>query len=159
MVRGKLKIKKREIKPDPKYKRVDLAKFINKVMLRGQKYTAQKLVYDALDIVKEKTKRNSLEVFEEAIKNVSPVLEVRPRRIGGAAYQIPVEVIPKRRQHLAMKWLIEYARARKGKSFSEKLASEIIDAANSTGGAFKKKEDVHRMAEANKALAYLAKIK
>ncbi len=159
MARGRLRIKPREIKADPKYKRVDVAKFINKLMLKGKKDVARKLVYDAFDIVKEKSKKDPLEVFETALKNVSPFLEVRPKRIGGAAYQIPMEVPAKRRQHLAMRWLVLSARTRKGKSFGENLASEIQDAANSTGGAVKKKEESHRMAEANKALAYLARIK
>lgn len=159
MARGKLKFKKRIIKPDPRFKRVDVAKFINKAMLGGKKSTATSLVYGAFDKIKEKIKKDPLEVFEQALKNVGPILEVRPKRIGGAAYQIPMEVRPKRRQHLAMKWLIEASRARKGKSFDENLAQELMDAYNSTGGAFKKKEDAHRMAEANKALAYLARIK
>lgn len=159
MARGKLKIKSKKIENDPKYNRTDIAKFINKVMLGGKKSTVRILIYKAFDEIKEKTKKDPIEVFEQAIKNIGPILEVRPRRIGGAAYQIPVEVSPRRRQHLAFNWLITAARARKGKSFDQKLADEIIDAYNSTGGAFKKKEDAHRMAEANKALAYLARIK
>jgi len=159
MVRGKLKVKSKIIKPDPKYKRGDIAKFINKTMLRGQKDTARNSIYSALDKVKEKTKKDPIEVFEQALKNVGPILEVRPKRIGGAAYQIPVEVSSKRRQHLAMKWIIEAARARKGKAFDEKLAEELEDAISSTGGAYKKKEDAHKMADANKALAYLARMK
>lgn len=159
MSRGKRKTKLREIQPDPKFKRVDVSKFVNKFMVRGQKDTARILIYKSFDIIKEKTKKDPLEVFETALKNVGPILEVRPKRIGGAAYQIPVEVHPRRREHLAMKWLVESARARKGKSFDQKLAEELIDALNSTGGAIKKKDDAHRMAEANKALAYLARIK
>jgi len=159
MARGKLKIKKRIIEEDPKYKRVDIAKFINKVMLQGKKRTGQGLVYDAFSIIEEKTKKEPLEVFEAALKNVSPILEVRPRRIGGAAYQIPIEVSPRRRQHLVMKWIITAARAKKGKSFSENLAEELIDASRGAGNAFKKKEDTHKMAEANKALAYLGRVR
>jgi len=159
MARGKLKVKSKSIKSDPQYKRGDIAKFINKVMVRGQKDTARNLVYSALLKVKEKTKKDPVEIFEQALKNVSPILEVRPKRIGGAAYQIPVEVSFKRKQHLAMKWLIDAARARKGKPFDEKLAEEMEDAINGTGGAYKKKEDAHKMADANKALAYLAKIR
>jgi len=159
VARGKLKVKKREIRPDEKYKRTDISKFINKMMLRGQKSTARILLYKTFEIVEKNTKKDPLEVYDQAMRNISPILEVRPKRIGGAAYQIPVEVLFKRKQHLAFKWMITAARTRKGKSFSEKLAEEIIDAYNSTGGAFKKKEDTHRMAEANKALAYLAKMK
>lgn len=159
MVRGKLKVKSKAIVPDSKYKRGDITKFINKVMVRGQKDTARNLVYSALEKAQEKIKKDPVEIFEEALKNVSPILEVRPKRIGGAAYQIPVEVSNKRKQHLAMKWIIEAARARKGKSFDEKLAEELGDAINSTGGAYKKKEDAHKMADANKALAYLARMK
>ncbi len=159
MVRGRAKFKLKRIKEDPKYKRVDIAKFINKVMLYGKKSTAQSLVYKSFDVIKEKTKKEPLDVFDAAIRNVGPILEVRARRIGGAAYQIPVEVKPKRRQHLAMTWIINATRSKKGKSFDQKLANELIDASKSTGGSVRKKEEAHRMAEANKALAYLARIR
>jgi len=123
-------------------------------MWDGKKSLAEKICYGAFDIIREKTKRDPMEVFEEALKNVMPVLEVRPRRVGGATYQVPVEVRPDRRLSLGIRWLVEFARERSGRSMKEKLAAEIIDAANNTGGAVKKKEDTHRMAEANKAFAH-----
>ncbi|MGB9779928.1 MAG: 30S ribosomal protein S7 [Caldanaerobacter sp.] len=145
---------KREVLPDPVYNSVKVAKLINKVMWDGKKSLAQKICYGAFDIIREKTGRDPLEVFEEALNNVMPVLEVRPRRVGGATYQVPMEVRPERRLSLGIRWLVEYARQRSGKSMMEKLAAEIIDAANNTGGSVKKKEDTHRMAEANKAFAH-----
>jgi small subunit ribosomal protein S7 len=147
-------VPKRKVLPDPKYKSVRLTKLINQIMLDGKKGIAESIVYGALDIVKERTGREPMEVFEEAIKNVMPVLEVKARRVGGANYQVPVEVRPERRQTLAIRWLTNYARQRGGKSMQEKLANEIIDAANNTGSSIKKKEDTHKMAEANKAFAH-----
>ncbi|WAM34423.1 30S ribosomal protein S7 [Caldicellulosiruptor morganii] len=147
--------KKREILPDPVYNDRVVAKLINKVMKDGKKSIAQKIVYGAFDIVREKTGKDPLEVLEQALNNVMPVLEVRPRRVGGATYQIPIEVSPDRRLSLGVRWLVEYARERKDKrTMREKLAAEIMDAANNTGGAVKKKEDTHRMAEANRAFAH-----
>jgi small subunit ribosomal protein S7 len=155
MTRGKKKIK-REIEPDPLYSNTMVAKFINYVMRRGKKSIARRIVYNTLEILKEKTKKDPVEVFEQAIKNAAPVLEVRPKRIGGATYQVPVEVRGNRRIALAMRWIIEAAKSRKGKPMHEKLAEEILEAANNTGAAIKKKENMHRMAEANKAFAHFA---
>jgi small subunit ribosomal protein S7 len=145
---------KREIQPDIKYNNVMVAKFINKLMKGGKKSLATRILYTSFDIIAERTKRNPLEVFEQAIKNAAPVLEVKPRRVGGATYQIPVEVPPDRQISLAMRWLVQSARNRPGKSMAEKLAGELMDAAQGTGGAIKKKETVHKMAEANKAFAH-----
>jgi len=148
---------KREIIPDPKYNDLRLAKFINNLMQDGKKSIAQKLVYDALDIVKNKTKSdNPLEVFNKAIENVSPILEVKSRRVGGANYQVPYEVRGERKEALAIRWIIEVANKKKGKSMSEKLAQEFMDASKNEGDAMKKRENVHRMAEGNKAFAHLA---
>jgi small subunit ribosomal protein S7 len=155
-MRGK-RAPKREILPDPKYKSEKIAKFINYVMRRGKKTVAQKIVYKAFDIISEKTKQNPLEVFEKAIKNASPDQEVKARRIGGANYQIPVPVDERRKFFLAARWIIEAAREKKGKPMAEKLAEEILLAAKNEGGAIKKKEDLHKAAEANRAFAYLAK--
>lgn len=141
--------------PDPVYNDKVVAKLINKVMYDGKKSIAQKIVYGAFDIIREKTGKDPLEVLEAALNNVMPVLEVRPRRVGGATYQVPIEVAPDRRLSLGIRWLVEYARERKDKrTMKEKLAAEIMDAANNTGGAVKKKEDTHRMAEANRAFAH-----
>ena len=143
--------------PDLKYQSVRVEKFINSLMWDGKKSTARKVVYDAMDIIKEKTKtENPLEVFETAIRNVSPQMEIRSRRVGGANYQVPREVRPERRQALAYRWILQAARAGKGKPMAEKLAAEIIAASNNEGPAIKKKEDTHRMAEANKAFAHFA---
>ncbi len=147
-------VPKREIAPDPLYNNVDVAKLINKVMRDGKKSIAEKIVYGAFDIIREKTKRDPLEVFYQALNNVMPLVEVRPRRVGGANYQVPIEVRPDRSKSLGLRWLVEYARERQGRSMVEKLAQEIMDAANGTGGAVKKREDTHRMAEANKAFAH-----
>ncbi|WP_028307170.1 30S ribosomal protein S7 [Desulfitibacter alkalitolerans] len=147
-------IPKRKVLPDPKYKSVRLTKLINQIMSDGKKGTSEAIVYGALDTIKEKTGREPMEVFEEAIKNVMPVLEVKARRVGGANYQVPVEVRPDRRQTLAIRWITNYTRQRGGKSMQEKLANELIDAANNTGSSIKKKEDTHKMAEANKAFAH-----
>lgn len=145
---------KRKIEPDVRYNSVTVAKFINRVMKRGKKSVAARIMYDALNIVEARMKRPPLEVMEEAVQNVSPVLEVKPRRVGGSTYQIPVEVSPDRQLSLAMRWLLAAARNRPGKSMAEKLANELMDAARGTGAAVKKREDTHRMAEANRAFAH-----
>uniref|UniRef100_A0A7V3YGD4 Small ribosomal subunit protein uS7 n=1 Tax=Candidatus Caldatribacterium californiense TaxID=1454726 RepID=A0A7V3YGD4_9BACT len=147
-------VPKREIAPDPLYNNVDVAKLINKVMKDGKKSIAEKIVYGAFDLIREKTRRDPLEVFYQALNNVMPLVEVRPRRVGGANYQVPIEVRPDRSKSLGLRWLVQYARERQGRSMIEKLAQEIMDAANGTGGAVKKREDTHRMAEANKAFAH-----
>ena len=147
-------IAKREVLVDPIYNSKVVTKLINNVMLDGKKTVAQKIVYDAFDIIKEKTGRDPLEVFEEALNNVMPALEVKARRVGGATYQVPLEIRPERRQTLGLRWLVLYARKRNEKTMSEKLANEIIDATQGNGGAFKKKEEMHKMAEANKAFAH-----
>lgn len=147
-------VSKREVPPDPVYNSVDVAMLINKVMKDGKKSVAERIVYGVFEIVKEKTKRDPLEVFSQALNNVMPLVEVRPRRVGGANYQVPIEVRPDRSKSLGLRWLVNYARTRQGKSMMEKLASEIMDAANGVGGAVKKREDTHRMAEANKAFAH-----
>jgi len=145
---------RRVVEPDLKYNSELLATFINKVMKRGKKSTARRLVYEAMDIMEQRTHKEPLESFEQAVRNVSPVLEVKPRRVGGATYQVPVEVSPHRRLSLAMRWLLASARSRPGKTFSQKLADELMDAARNTGTAVKKREDTHRMAEANRAFAH-----
>lgn len=147
-------VPKREVPPDPVYGSKVLTKLINQVMWDGKKSLAEKICYEALDIVAEKTGKDAMEVLDQALKNVMPVLEVKARRVGGANYQVPVEVRPERRQTLAIRWIVNYARQRNGKCMQEKLANELIDAANNTGGAVKKKEDTHKMAEANKAFAH-----
>ena len=147
-------IAKRDVLPDPMYNSKVVTKLVNNIMLDGKKSVAQKIVYDAFDIIKEKEGKNPLEVFEAALENVMPVLEVKARRVGGATYQVPLEIRPERRQTLGLRWLVTYARNRHEKTMAEKLAGEIMDAVNGNGGAFKKKEDTHRMAEANKAFAH-----
>jgi small subunit ribosomal protein S7 len=147
-------VAKREVLPDPKYGNVTLAKFMNHVMVSGKKSVAEKIVYGALDIVKERTKKDPVEAFEEALDNVAPMVEVKSRRVGGATYQVPVEVRASRRTALAMRWLVDYARGRGEKSMRQRLAGEIMDAFQGKGGAVKKREDVHRMAEANKAFSH-----
>ena len=147
-------VKKREILPDPKYGDKLVARFVNTIMNRGKKSVAERVFYGSLDIVAAKTKEDSLALFKKALDNVRPAVEVRSRRVGGATYQVPVEVRPQRRVSLAMRWLIQSARARAEKSMEEKLAGELVDAANNRGGAIKKKEDTHRMAEANRAFAH-----
>ncbi|MEW6181372.1 MAG: 30S ribosomal protein S7 [Chloroflexota bacterium] len=148
------KPEKREIEPDVRYNSVDVQKFIHHILRRGKKSLAVTIVYDALDMVKEKTGRNPLEVFELALKNVGPIMEVRPRRVGGATYQVPMEVPAERRLALAMRWIADAARARAGKSFAEKIAGELIDAANNQGNAVRKREETHKMAEANRAFSH-----
>ncbi len=155
-MRGKQAIK-RKGKPDPRYHNLEVNKLINYVMERGKKNVAQAVVYGAFDIIEQKTKRRPIEVFEEAIKNVAPVLEVKSKRVGGANYQIPIPVRGDRRLALALRWIIKAAQTRKGKPMREKLAMELLDAANKEGAAIKKREDVHRMAEANKAFAHFAR--
>ncbi len=145
---------KREINPDPKFGDVVLSKFINCVMYDGKKSVAEKIVYGALDRIQEKMRRDPVEVFHEAIDNVKPQVEVRSRRVGGATYQVPVEVRPERRQTLAIRWVIQAARDRSEKTMMERLANELMDAANNRGAAVQKKEDTHRMAEANRAFAH-----
>ncbi len=147
-------IAKRDVLPDPIYNSKIVTKLINNIMLDGKKTVAQKIVYDAFDIVKEKENKDALEVFETALNNIMPVLEVKARRVGGATYQVPIEIRAERRQTLGLRWLVTYARNRHEKTMAEKLAAEIIDAVNMTGGAVKKKEETHRMAEANKAFAH-----
>ena len=147
-------ISKREIAKDAIYGSTVVTKLINKVMWDGKKTVAEKIVYSAFDMVKEKTGKEALIAFEEAMEAVMPVLEVKARRVGGATYQVPIEIRAERRQSLGIRWLVEYARKRNEHGMDEKLAGEIVDALNSQGGAFKKKEDTHRMAEANKAFAH-----
>ena len=147
-------IAKRDVLPYPIYNSKVVTKLINNVMLDGKKAVAQKIVYGAFDIIKEKEQKDPLEVFETALNNIMPVLEVKARRVGGATYQVPLEIRPERRQTLGLRWLVLYARKRNEKTMAEKLAGEIIDATNQNGGAYKKKEDTHRMAEANKAFAH-----
>ncbi len=145
---------KPEILPDVRYNSVQVQSFINRVMRSGKKSVAASLVYDAMALIEERSKRNPLEVFELAIKNVAPVMEVKPRRVGGATYQVPMEVPSLRRFALATRWILAATRARTGKSFSEKLAGELMDAANSTGSSIRKKEETHKMAEANRAFSH-----
>ena len=147
-------ITKRDVLPDPLYNSKLVTKLINNIMYDGKKGVAQKIVYEAFATVEEKTGKNALEQFNAAMENVMPVLEVKARRVGGSTYQVPIEVRADRRQTLGLRWLTTYARNRGEKTMSERLANEIIDAVNSTGGAFKKKEETHRMAEANKAFAH-----
>ncbi|WP_020211071.1 30S ribosomal protein S7 [Gilvimarinus chinensis] len=147
-------VAKREILPDPKYGNVTLAKFMNHVMISGKKSVAEKIVYGALDIVNDKLNRDPIEVFDEALENIAPLVEVKSRRVGGATYQVPVEVRPARRTALAMRWLVDYSRGRGEKSMPARLAGELIDASQNKGSAVKKREDVHRMAEANKAFSH-----
>ena len=147
-------IAKREVLPDPIYHDQVLAKLINGVMLDGKKGVAQKIVYDAFEIVREKTGREPLEVFKEALNNVMPQLEVKARRVGGSTYQVPMEVRPERRQALGLRWLVVFSRKRSERTMAARLAGELLDALNSTGGAFKRKEEMHRLAEANRAFAH-----
>lgn len=144
----------REVLPDPIYHDVRVTKLVNNIMQDGKKGVAQKIVYGAFDIIKERTSQDALEVFNKALENIMPVLEVKARRVGGANYQVPIEVRPERRQTLGLRWLVAVARNRNERTMRERLANEILDAFNSTGGAFKKKEDIHRMADANRAFAH-----
>ena len=147
-------VPKREILPDPIYGSILVTKLVNSIMLDGKKGVAQKVVYGAFQIVEEKTGKSGLEAFQQAMENIMPAVEVKTRRVGGANYQVPIEVRPERRQTLGLRWLTNYSRARSEKTMRERLAGEIMDAANQTGSAFKKKEDTHKMAEANKAFAH-----
>ncbi|MCD6100563.1 MAG: 30S ribosomal protein S7 [Candidatus Marinimicrobia bacterium] len=148
------KVKEREIDPDPVYGDKKVAKFINYIMRRGKKSVAEKIFYNAMEIIEKKTGKKGIDVFRKAIENVSPVMEVKSRRIGGATYQVPVEVPERRRFFLASKWIIMFAKARKGKPMAEKLAEELIAASKGEGASIKKRDDTHRMAEANKAFAH-----
>jgi small subunit ribosomal protein S7 len=145
---------RREIEPDIKYNSVMVARFINKLMMRGKKSIAERILYDAFDIIENRVQKKPLDVFEQAVNNATPILEVKPRRVGGATYQVPIEVRPERRLSLAMRWLVQNARKRTGKSMAEKLAAELMDAAQGQGATIKKKEDTHKMAEANRAFAH-----
>ena len=147
-------VPKREILPDPVYNSVLVSKLINSIMLDGKKGVAQKVVYDAFAIVEEKTGKNGLEAFTEAMNNIMPELEVKARRVGGATYQVPIEVRPDRRQTLGLRWITAYSRKRSEKTMKERLAGEIMDACNNTGASVKKREDMHKMAESNKAFAH-----
>ncbi len=147
-------VTKREILPDPKYKNALVARFVNNIMERGKKSVAEGIFYGAMDLIQKRTQEDPLKLFEKSVGNVKPVIEVKSRRVGGATYQVPTEVRPERRTALAIRWLISYAGERSEKSMQEKLAGELIDAANNRGGAIKKREDVHKMAEANTAFAH-----
>ena len=147
-------VPKREVLPDPNYNSVLVTKLINSIMLDGKKGVAQKVVYGAFDIIQEKTEKDALEVFRDALENIMPTLECKTRRVGGANYQVPMEVRPVRRQTLGLRWLTNYSRARGERTMAERLAGEIMDAANNTGSAVKKREDTHKMAESNKAFAH-----
>ena len=147
-------VPKRDVLPDPMYGSELVTRLVNNIMLDGKKGIAQKIVYGAFDIVAEKSGKSALEAFEEAMENIMPQLEVKARRVGGATYQVPMEVRPERRQTLGLRWISTYSRARSEKTMKERLAGEILDATNSMGGAFKKREDTHKMAEANKAFAH-----
>lgn len=148
------KPEKREILPDIRYHSLNVQTMVQHVLKRGKKSTATRLIYDAMDLIKERTDKNAIDVFEAALKNVSPAMEVRPRRVGGATYQVPMEVSADRRMTLAIRWILSAARDRAGKSFSEKLASELIDAFNETGSAIRKRDETHKMAEANRAFSH-----
>ena len=145
---------KRKISPDPIYGSVDVEKFTNRLMRGGKKSIARKALYDAMEKIKQDTNDSGLEIFEQAVKNATPILEVKPRRVGGATYQVPIEIKPERRLALAHRWLISAARSRNGKTISDNLSSEFIDASKGTGSAIRRREEVHRMAEANRAFAH-----
>lgn len=147
-------VPKRDVLPDPIYNSKLVTRLVNRIMIDGKKGVAQKLLYDAFDIIRERSGKDPMEVFEAAIKNIMPVLEVKARRVGGANYQVPVEVKPERRTSLGLRWLVNYARNRGEKTMEERLAAEILDASNNTGAAVKKREDTHKMAEANRAFAH-----
>ncbi len=150
----KRRAERRFIKPDPKFNDLMVAKFTNALMLKGKKATARKIIYDAFNLVEEKTKKSGLEIFQQAITNVQPLIEVRSRRVGGATYQVPTEVRPERRTALAMRWIKIYSRQRSERTMAQRLAQELIAASNNEGSAIKKKDDTHKMAEANKAFAH-----
>ena len=148
------KVVRREILPDARYGSELLSRFINKVMQRGKKGVAERIVYDALELIQARTGRDPLDVFQQAIRNATPVLEVKPRRVGGATYQVPVQIEPTRRLSLAIRWLLQSSRSRAGRSMAEKLSAELLDAANNTGATIKRRDDTHRMAEANRAFSH-----
>jgi small subunit ribosomal protein S7 len=148
------RVTKRVILPDPIYANVGLAKFVNCMMLVGKKSLAERIVYDAFEKVRRSSRKEPLDVFDQAMRNVTPILEVKPKRVGGATYQVPVEIRHDRRQALARRWIIRYARARSGRSMADKLAAELMDAANGVGASVKRKEDTHKMAESNKAFSH-----
>ncbi len=150
----KREVKRREIRKDPKYHDLLIAKFINGIMRRGKKSVAERIFYQALDIIRDRTHSDPAKIFKQAMDNVKPLIEVRPRRVGGATYQVPVEVRPARKTALSIRWIIGYAKQRSEKTMEEKLSGELIDAANNRGASIKKKEDTHKMAEANKAFAH-----
>ena len=150
----RIKPEKREVTPDARFNNLHIQMMINRIMLNGKKSTVTSLVYDAIDKISQKTGKDGIEVFEQALKNVSPMMEVRPRRVGGATYQVPIEIRADRKQALALRWLVGFARKRSEKTMTDRLAGEIMDACNNSGGAVKKKEDTHAMAEANKAFAH-----
>ncbi|MFW5714375.1 MAG: 30S ribosomal protein S7 [Brevefilum sp.] len=145
---------KREVSPDVRYNNIDVQEMINRIMIKGKKSTAIRLLYDAFDLIEERSGKDPIETFEAALKNVSPMMEVRPRRVGGATYQVPMEVDPSRRKTLAMRWIITAARNRPGKSFAEKMANELMDASQNSGAAYRRREEAHRMAEANRAFSH-----
>jgi len=147
-------VPKRKVLPDPLYKDTDVTKFMNNIMLQGKKSTAERIVYGAFDVIHERTREEPLKIFHRALENVQPMVEVKSRRVGGATYQVPIEVPNNRKVALAMRWIISFARKRSGKSMREKLANELIEAAHNRGNAVKKRDDVHRMAEANKAFSH-----
>ena len=147
-------VPKREVLPDPVYHDKRVAKLVNNIMLDGNKQLAQRIVYDAFDIIGDRTGQNPLEVFEKALENIMPVVEVKARRVGGSNYQVPIEVRPDRRQTLALRWIVDAARKRNERTMKERLANELLDATNDTGAAFKRKEEIHRIAEANRAFAH-----
>jgi len=148
------RVLKREVNPDPRFGSRTLTRFINKVMLSGKKSTAERIVYGALDSIEAQARRSPIDVFDVALRNATPLLEVKPRRVGGATYQVPVEIKGDRKQSLAMRWLIGSARSRSGRSMAEKLAAELMDASNNTGATIRKRDETHRMAEANKAFSH-----
>jgi small subunit ribosomal protein S7 len=148
------KVQRREIVPDPKYGSELVTRFVNKVMERGKKGLAERIVYDAFEIVETRTGRSALDVFQQALQNATPIIEVKPRRVGGATYQVPVQIEGGRRLSLAIRWMLSSSRARNGRTMAEKLAAEIVDAYNNTGATIKRREDTHRMAEANKAFSH-----
>ena len=148
------KVQHRVVLPDPKYNNRNITRLIGRMMWDGKRSIAEHIIYEALDIIEERSKRNPIEVFEQALRAATPVIEVKPRRVGGATYQVPVEIRPERRLALARRWIVRFARQRGGKSMSEKLAFELLDASQNTGGAVKRKEETHRMAESNKAFSH-----
>ncbi len=150
----RFKPQRRLVKPDPRYGNKQVSMFVNRLMKDGKKSVALKIMYTAFELMEKKAGKEPVEMFLQALRNVSPTVEVKPRRVGGATYQIPIEVIPSRREALAMRWLLAAARLRSGKSMAEKLAQELVDAANNAGGAMKKREEVHRMAESNRAFSH-----